>query len=159
MTFKTLLRTLTFAAPVALFGAVTSNAPLAGGICDAPADHPFKVVISVTNDGNGNPQIDFTNYTVAFAPNGGQAPSPTIFVCLDGQAYFDTTKDNIMWAYNPGDFSQSPRHNPSPQSQYIIHNTNRTPGMFQYTVRVQTQDFGEMLIDPRVQNGGGGTAN
>lgn len=151
------LKPLILALPLALVACEKPTTTSVAGICTGAGNNPFIVTVSVTKDAKGNPVIGFTNYTLQVAPGGGKAPSPVVFVCLEGQATFDPAKTNINWQSNPGDFSKSTRANPSPTTRYIIHNTNATQGIFRYSVTVQTTDFGEMIIDPRIQNGGGGT--
>jgi len=151
------LKTVVLGIPLALAACDKPTATSVAGVCNAPGTNPFKVTVSVTKDSKGNPVIGFTDYTLQVAPAGGRAPSSLVLVCLEGQATFASSGDKITWKNNPGDFSQSSRANPRSTTMYMIHNTNATAGIFRYSVTVQTVDFGEMVIDPRIQNGGGGT--
>lgn len=150
------LKPLILSLPVALGVYAMAGPSSAAGVCDAPNNHPFKVTVSVTND-NGNPVVAFTNYDLNFGEDGRPVPRPFIYICLEGEAAFNTSQNNITWDYNPGDFTVSNIPNNSPETQLIIHNANRNAGVYKYSLTVQTQSFGEMLIDPRVLNGGGGT--
>lgn len=128
--------------------------------CNVGGTQGFKVTLSVENDGSGNPVIKFTNYTLNVAPGGEKARSPLIFVCVGGQASFENINNDerIRFANAPpGVFTKSTRPNPRSDTVYIIHNTNSVEGTFQYSIRVDTKDFGTMTIDPRVENNGGGT--
>lgn len=154
-----IFKPLALAIPLVLVGCNQSLVPPKPVVpCDVGNTNGFTVTLSVEDDGTGNPEINFTNYNLNVAPNGGKARSPLIFICLGGQATFDGVPsiDRVTIKNRPGGVF-SPGGNPNNKTKYILKNNNSKKGKFRYAITVNTKDFGIMVIDPRIENNGGGT--
>lgn len=154
MKLSGILKTALFAAPLVLATMAASNSAFTQGrgqgACNG--NPKFKVTITVENKG-GKAVVSVDPYTLDFAKNGGPSGSPLIFICLKGDAKFVPGKE-VIWKNNPGVFGVDNRRNP-PQ-QFVVTNKNNVKAGYNYSVTVKTSFEDEMVIDPRVQNGGGG---
>jgi len=162
------LRLLTTAAfsGVLLFGIqVTANAhppptdPLpTPGVCTAPGLDKNRIIITIINDG-GNAVVKISPYKIKFEDPRVSGPrtgdQKKVFICLAGATFY--SGQEVVWnPRNPqapaGEFTFD-RAGPN-KTWYVLNNENSIAGNYDFSVTIITS-FGTMVVDPRIENGGG----